>query len=73
MCWNSQDNCLQEMHPQQTGSAELVRMIHRCVVGGFRQTSKLSFANKALLHHHKQGAFNPNFQILRVSVCMLSL
>lgn len=48
-------------------------MIHGSVLGEFGQTLKLGFANKALLHHDRQGALNPNFQILKDSICMLSL
>lgn len=39
----------------------------------FGQTLQLGFANKSRLHLDRQGALNPNLQILRTSVCMLSL
>lgn len=39
----------------------------------FGQTLKLGFADKARLHHDRQGALNLNVQILGVSVSRVSL
>lgn len=54
-------------------SARLAFVIHGCAPDEFGQTMTLGFANKVLLLHDRQSAPNPNLQILRVSVCMLSL